>query len=184
MEVNSKSGSNLTKVIWRIETLNAVGDSNGGVTKVTWRIQNFSRIKDRKLCSENFAVGGNKWNIVIYPKGDNKSLDHLSIYLHVADSATLPSGWTRFAHYGLAVIDQIDRRNSITRAHASPLPSRHPRIVLRKDGDERFVSSSSSSSNQLTTSVGVNPNPIVPPPSSQMETSPCFLAEIRSFHSH
>ncbi|KAK8662095.1 hypothetical protein V6N13_091683 [Hibiscus sabdariffa] len=56
MEVNSKSGSNLTKVIWRIETLNAVGDSNGGVTKVTWRIQNFSRIKGRKLCSENFAV--------------------------------------------------------------------------------------------------------------------------------
>ncbi|KAK8671450.1 hypothetical protein V6N13_038046 [Hibiscus sabdariffa] len=56
MEVNSKSGSNLTKVIWRVEILNAVGDSNGGVTKVTWRIQNFSRIKDRKHCSENFAV--------------------------------------------------------------------------------------------------------------------------------
>ncbi|KAK8662156.1 hypothetical protein V6N13_091743 [Hibiscus sabdariffa] len=29
MEVNSKTGSNLTKVIWRTEILNAVGDSNG-----------------------------------------------------------------------------------------------------------------------------------------------------------
>ncbi|KAK9038935.1 hypothetical protein V6N11_023776 [Hibiscus sabdariffa] len=60
-------------------------------------------------------------------------------------------------------------------AHASPLPPRHPRIaVLRKDGDERFASiSSSSSSNQLTTSVGVNPNPTVPPPTSQIG-SPLF----------
>ncbi|KAK9019667.1 hypothetical protein V6N11_054179 [Hibiscus sabdariffa] len=114
MEVNSKSGSNLTKVIWRIETLNAVGDSNGGVTKVTWRIQNFSGDKDQKLCSENFTVDGNKWNIVIYPKGDDNNLDHLSIYLDVADSATLPSGWTRFVRFGFAVIDQIDRRNSVT----------------------------------------------------------------------
>ncbi|KAK9019650.1 hypothetical protein V6N11_054164 [Hibiscus sabdariffa] len=114
--VNSKSESNLPKVIWRVEILNAA-DGNGEISKVTWRIQNFSSFKNgQSLCSENFSVDGNKWNIDIYPKGDNNNLDHLSIYLDVADSATLPSGWTRFARFGFAVIDQIDRRNSITKA--------------------------------------------------------------------
>ncbi|XVE72234.1 hypothetical protein DITRI_Ditri11bG0023000 [Diplodiscus trichospermus] len=56
-------------------------------------------------------------------------------------------------------------------AHATP-PRRLPQIVLRKVGDERFASISSSS-NQQTSLVGVNPNPTVPPPSSQIG-SPLF----------
>ncbi|KAK8671459.1 hypothetical protein V6N13_038055 [Hibiscus sabdariffa] len=68
-----KPGSNLPKVIWKVEVLNAVDDSNGEITKVTWRIQNFSRFKDQKLYSENFIVDGNKWRILIFPKG-NKTL--------------------------------------------------------------------------------------------------------------
>ncbi|KAK9019662.1 hypothetical protein V6N11_054174 [Hibiscus sabdariffa] len=50
---------------------------------------------------------------IIYPKGYKG--DHFSIYLEVADPMTLPSGWSRFAQYGFAVIDQIDRKTSITR---------------------------------------------------------------------
>ncbi|KAK8999206.1 hypothetical protein V6N11_070382 [Hibiscus sabdariffa] len=50
---------------------------------------------------------------VIYPKGYKS--DHFSIYLQVADPMTLPSGWSRFAQYGFAVIDQTDRKTSITR---------------------------------------------------------------------
>ncbi|KAK8999197.1 hypothetical protein V6N11_070373 [Hibiscus sabdariffa] len=123
MEVNSKSGSNLPKVIWRIEILEAVvcskSGSKGGnveISKVTWRIQNFSGFKNgQSLCSENFSVDGNKWNIVIYPKGYKNNVDHLSIFLHVADSATLPSRWTRFAQFGFAVVDRIDRTNSIAK---------------------------------------------------------------------
>ncbi|KAK8662153.1 hypothetical protein V6N13_091740 [Hibiscus sabdariffa] len=111
------AGSNLPKVIWRVESLNSKSqseDGDGEIAKVTWRIQNFSSFKrDQRLCSENFSVDGNKWNIVIYPKGNK--VDHLSIYLRVADSATLPSGWTRFVQYGLAVIDQTDRQTSIAR---------------------------------------------------------------------
>ncbi|XP_039043572.1 protein TIC 40, chloroplastic-like [Hibiscus syriacus] len=55
-------------------------------------------------------------------------------------------------------------------AHATP-PRRLPQIVFRKSGDERFASISSS--NQQTSSVGVNPFPTVPPPSSQIG-SPLF----------
>ncbi|XVF31667.1 hypothetical protein REPUB_Repub17cG0011300 [Reevesia pubescens] len=53
----------------------------------------------------------------------------------------------------------------------SPTPI-SAQIVLRKVGDERFASISSSS-NKQTSSVGVNPNPTLPPPSSQIG-SPLF----------
>ncbi|KAK8621400.1 hypothetical protein V6N13_067833 [Hibiscus sabdariffa] len=56
-------------------------------------------------------------------------------------------------------------------AHATP-PRRLPQIVFRKSGDERFASISPSS-NQQASSVGVNPYPTVPPPSSQIG-SPLF----------
>ncbi|XP_039021030.1 protein TIC 40, chloroplastic-like [Hibiscus syriacus] len=80
---------------------------------------------------------------------------------------------TKTLHFRTSKI--VPRRSRIpTSAHLFPLPPRHPRIVLRKHGDERFASISSSSSNQQTTSsVGVNPNPTVPPPSSQIG-SPLF----------
>ncbi|GMI80501.1 hypothetical protein HRI_001719400 [Hibiscus trionum] len=103
-------GSNLPQSIWRVEIL------NGGVTKVTWRIKNFSSFKkDQRLFSENFIVDGNKWRILIFPKGNMSNVDHLSIYLDVALSAALFSGWSRFAQIGSAVIDQIDRKTSITK---------------------------------------------------------------------
>ncbi|KAK9019652.1 hypothetical protein V6N11_054166 [Hibiscus sabdariffa] len=83
------------------------------ISKVTWRIQNFSSFKNGQcLCSENFRVDGNKWNIVIFLKGQKNNVDHLSIFLYVPDSATLPSGWTRFVQYGFAVINQIDPDNA------------------------------------------------------------------------
>ncbi|MFQ6646694.1 hypothetical protein Gotur_019300, partial [Gossypium turneri] len=113
MDVNGQ----ITKATWKIEVLSNVHsksvDVNGQVTKVTWRIENFSTIQDKKLCSENFTVDGNKWRILIFPKGN--TADHLPIYLGVADSSTLPAGWSRYAHFGLAVIDQFDRELSITK---------------------------------------------------------------------
>ncbi|MFQ6646690.1 hypothetical protein Gotur_019298, partial [Gossypium turneri] len=86
---------------------------NGQITKVTWRIENFSSIKDPRLYSENFSVDGHKWRLVIFPKGND--VDHLSIYLDVADSATLPSGWSTYVQIGLAVINRFDRELSITK---------------------------------------------------------------------
>ncbi|XP_052875616.1 MATH domain and coiled-coil domain-containing protein At3g58250-like [Gossypium arboreum] len=108
----------ITKVTWRVEILSAVHSQskspgvNGQITKVTWRIENFSSIKDGMLSSENFTVDGNKWRLSIYPKGNK--VDFLSILLEVADSATLPCGWSRNAQFGLAVINQFDREPSIT----------------------------------------------------------------------
>ncbi|XP_039002925.1 protein RESTRICTED TEV MOVEMENT 3-like [Hibiscus syriacus] len=92
-------------------------DINEKLRKITWRIDNFSTIEDETLYSEDFIVEGNKWRIIIYPKGD--FADYLSIYLCVADSSTLPSGWSAYAQFGFAVIDQINRRTSVTQAVAT-----------------------------------------------------------------
>ncbi|MBA0696854.1 hypothetical protein Goari_003376 [Gossypium aridum] len=106
----------ITKVTWKIEVLSDVGSKSMGLnrqlTKVTWRIENFSSIKDYKLCSESFTVDDSKWQLIIYPRRNNAGF--LSIFLRVADSATLPSGWSRYARFGLAVIDQFHRENSKT----------------------------------------------------------------------
>ncbi|MBA0871554.1 hypothetical protein Goshw_027457, partial [Gossypium schwendimanii] len=87
------------------------------IKRFTWRIQNFSRLVVKKLYSEVFTVDGYKWRVLIFPKGNN--VDHLSIYLDVADSATLPYGWTKYAQVGLGVIDQFDREISSTKESVS-----------------------------------------------------------------
>ncbi|GER44811.1 ubiquitin carboxyl-terminal hydrolase, partial [Striga asiatica] len=61
--------------------------------------------------SDVFVVGGYKWRVLIFPKGNN--VDHLSMYLDVADSATLPYGWNRFAQFSLAVVNQVYTNYSI-----------------------------------------------------------------------
>ncbi|MFS7937704.1 putative ubiquitinyl hydrolase 1 [Helianthus anomalus] len=44
----------------------------------------------KKVYSDVFVVGGYKWRVLIFPKGNNS--DHLSVYLDVADFATLLLG--------------------------------------------------------------------------------------------
>ncbi|XP_015571890.1 ubiquitin C-terminal hydrolase 12 isoform X2 [Ricinus communis] len=79
--------------------------------RFTWTIDNFSRLNTKKLYSDVFIVGGYKWRILIFPKGNN--VDHLSMYLDVADSATLPYGWSRYAQFSLCVVNQIHQKYSI-----------------------------------------------------------------------
>ncbi|XP_059598306.1 ubiquitin C-terminal hydrolase 12 isoform X9 [Vitis vinifera] len=87
--------------------------------RFTWTIENFSRLNTKKLYSDVFYVGGYKWRVLIFPKGNN--VDHLSMYLDVADSATLPYGWSRYAQFSLAVINQI-----------------HNKFTIRKDTQHQF----------------------------------------------
>ncbi|WRX12507.1 Peptidase C19 [Theobroma cacao] len=97
----------------------AVDDPPSG--RFTWTIENFSRLNTKKLYSDIFFVGGYKWRILIFPKGNN--VDHLSMYLDVADSATLPYGWSRYAQFSLAVVNQI-----------------HNKYTVRKDTQHQFNS--------------------------------------------
>jgi ubiquitin carboxyl-terminal hydrolase 7 len=114
-----------------IEPMEVVGQGEGVATvenqlvddpqtgKFTWTIDNFSKINLRKHYSETFTVGGYKWRVLLFPKGNN--VDHLSVYLDVADSAQLPYGWSRFAHFTLAVVNQYD-----------------PKLTVKKDTQHQF----------------------------------------------
>ncbi|KAK4789613.1 hypothetical protein SAY86_016917 [Trapa natans] len=90
--------------------------------KFIWTIENFSRLDSRKLFSDIFVVGGYKWRILIFPKGNN--VDHLSLYLDVADSPTLPYGWSRFAQFSLAVVNQIQSKYTLRKETEHPFNAR------------------------------------------------------------
>ncbi|KAI7736783.1 hypothetical protein M8C21_016430 [Ambrosia artemisiifolia] len=84
------------------------------VSRFTWAIENFSRLTNKKLYSDIFVVGGYKWRVLIFPKGNN--VDHLSMYLDVADSSSLPYGWSRYAQFSLAVVNQIHSKFTVKKA--------------------------------------------------------------------
>ncbi|AES71609.2 putative ubiquitinyl hydrolase 1 [Medicago truncatula] len=88
-------------------------------TRFTWRIDNFTRLNTKKLYSEVFVVGAYKWRVLIFPKGNN--VDYLSMYLDVADSTSLPYGWSRYAQFSLAIVNQI-----------------HNKFTVRKDTQHQF----------------------------------------------
>ncbi|AQK39721.1 Ubiquitin carboxyl-terminal hydrolase 13 [Zea mays] len=88
-------------------------------SRFTWTIESFSRLNTKKHYSDAFVVGGYKWRVLIFPKGNN--VDHLSLYLDVADSGSLPYGWSRYAQFSLAVVNQV-----------------HPKYTIRKDTQHQF----------------------------------------------
>ncbi|XP_058000250.1 MATH domain and coiled-coil domain-containing protein At3g58270-like isoform X2 [Hevea brasiliensis] len=79
--------------------------------RFTWRINNFSKLTEKKLYSEVFCAGGCNWRLLIFPKGNN--VDFLSIYLAVADSTSLPQGWSRDAKFSLAVVNQFNNTSTV-----------------------------------------------------------------------
>ncbi|KAK3000735.1 hypothetical protein RJ639_021934 [Escallonia herrerae] len=100
-------------------TLDAQPVGDPPSARFTWTVENFSRLNTKKLYSEVFYVGGYKWRVLIFPKGNN--VDHLSMYLDVADSSTLPYGWSRYAQFSLAVANQA-----------------HNKLTVRKDTQHQF----------------------------------------------
>ncbi|GMY24152.1 ubiquitin carboxyl-terminal hydrolase 12-like, partial [Fagus crenata] len=101
-------------VVAQSETVNTVENQpveDPPSSRFTWRIDNFSRLNTKKLYSEIFVVGGYKWRVLIFPKGNN--VDNLSMYLDVADSTSLPYGWSRYAQFSLAVVNQINNKYSV-----------------------------------------------------------------------
>ncbi|KAL8147468.1 ubiquitin C-terminal hydrolase 12-like isoform X1 [Apium graveolens] len=110
------------EVVTQNESTNAVESQavdEPQASRFTWMLENFSRLNTKKQYSDVFVVGGFKWRVLIFPKGNN--VDHLSMYLDVADSATLPYGWSRYAQFSLAVVNQIQ-----------------PKYTLKKDTQHQF----------------------------------------------
>ncbi|CAN0926350.1 Ubiquitin C-terminal hydrolase 13 [Linum grandiflorum] len=77
-------------------------------TKFTWRIDGFSSLKGTDLSSDSFLAGGHEWWIDLsLPQGVDD--DFLSVYL-VADSESMPDGWSVEADFSFTLVNQ---RNSV-----------------------------------------------------------------------
>ncbi|KAE9447085.1 hypothetical protein C3L33_21023, partial [Rhododendron williamsianum] len=82
----------------------------------TWRIDSFSATDQDKLISEEFVVGGHKWKLDIYPKGNSLSSKgkSVSLFLRLADCKNLPLHRKMYAEFKLRMRDQV-RGNHIER---------------------------------------------------------------------
>lgn len=88
------------------------------VTNGNYMMDTISLIELLMQCDILLVIEIERWllllccrRILIFPKGNN--VDHLSMYLDVADSGTLPYGWSRYAQFSLAVVNQIHSKYSI-----------------------------------------------------------------------
>ena len=66
--------------------------------------------------------------ILIFPKGNN--VDYLSMYLDVADSTSLPYGWSRYAQFSLAVVNQIYNKYSVRKGTVVSISKSYPAKLL------------------------------------------------------
>ncbi|KAI8532622.1 hypothetical protein RHMOL_Rhmol11G0227600 [Rhododendron molle] len=78
----------------------------------TLQIESFSLFLDSKidnLESRAFEVGGYKWKLSLYPNGNKKRNvnDHISFYLAIAETESLPLGWEVNVDFKLYVFDHI-----------------------------------------------------------------------------
>ncbi|XVF38953.1 hypothetical protein REPUB_Repub20aG0147300 [Reevesia pubescens] len=80
--------------------------------KHVWKIENFSNLDSEYHESQEFFAGGQKWKIQLYPKGRRHgSGSHISMYLVLADSATLVAGSKVFVEFTLRIQDQQQSRH-------------------------------------------------------------------------
>ncbi|CAH9124011.1 unnamed protein product [Cuscuta epithymum] len=92
------------------------------MSRFTWRIENFSKLAVRKLYSVVFVIDRYKWRLCLDPK-DSTNL--MYIYLQVADSSSLPNGWSIRAMYDIALINQIDINKTIYEGSGDEFDTKH-----------------------------------------------------------
>ncbi|XP_021889441.1 MATH domain and coiled-coil domain-containing protein At3g58200 isoform X2 [Carica papaya] len=81
-------------------------------SKYVWRIENFSKLDLECYSSNVFFAGDQKWKIQLYPKGKRHGTGtHISLYLALADSATLPAATKIYAEFTIRVLDQVHARH-------------------------------------------------------------------------
>ncbi|KAI9181082.1 hypothetical protein LWI28_011251 [Acer negundo] len=86
------------------ETLTMVKEPSGRT--YTWSVKNFSKLKGNLLYSDEFTVGGRKWNLKLFPKGNKSDLEKsLSLYLWLSDWKSIIRERKVYANFKLRIID-------------------------------------------------------------------------------
>ncbi|KAG7566141.1 MATH/TRAF domain [Arabidopsis suecica] len=72
--------------------------------KFTWVIKDFSSLRSEIIYSDEFVIDGCKWRLMAYPDGD-RIKKYMSLYVEVADSKHLPSGWSIHTELRMEVVN-------------------------------------------------------------------------------
>ncbi|KAG7561302.1 TRAF-like, partial [Arabidopsis thaliana x Arabidopsis arenosa] len=72
--------------------------------KFTWVIKDFSSLGSEIIYSDEFVIDGCKWRLMAYPDGD-RIKKYMSLYVEVADSKHLPSGWSIHTELRMEVVN-------------------------------------------------------------------------------
>ncbi|XP_043705179.1 ubiquitin C-terminal hydrolase 12-like [Telopea speciosissima] len=80
-------------------------------THYTFRINQFSlfeKFSKERCRSQSFGAGGYRWRLILYPNGNDKGKgSHLSLYLKIEDTTSLPLGWEVQVVFRFFAFDQI-----------------------------------------------------------------------------
>ncbi|KAM6590911.1 hypothetical protein CsatA_013516 [Cannabis sativa] len=75
------------------------------------KIESFSSLVKASVenYSSEFTAGGYNWKFSVYPSGDKsiEGKDHISLYLEIVETSSLPTGWEVNAIFNLFLFDQI-----------------------------------------------------------------------------
>lgn len=89
-------------------------------------INNYSKIEERKICSDSFNIGGCQWRLVVYPRG-SKSEDYVSIYLEIVGTESYPERWSYLANFKFSILNPSTGEVLNTRVvHAHKFSRSHP----------------------------------------------------------
>ncbi|XP_051113308.1 ubiquitin C-terminal hydrolase 13-like [Andrographis paniculata] len=73
--------------------------------KFIWRHENVSRLSSKVVHSRVYVLGDSKWRIFLQRMGQGDN--DVSLYIKVANAASLPFGWTIYVEYKLTIINQF-----------------------------------------------------------------------------
>ncbi|XP_060200531.1 MATH domain and coiled-coil domain-containing protein At3g58250-like [Lycium barbarum] len=98
----------------------SVGNRDASPDRYLLKFESFSMLSaigTNKYESTVFQSSGYKWKMIIYPDGDGSAdgLDHVSVYLAVADTSTLQAGWEVNATFSFLIFDQIHGKYIVMR---------------------------------------------------------------------
>ncbi|RIB11625.1 TRAF-like protein [Gigaspora rosea] len=81
----------------------------------TWRITGWNGL-EKRITSPEFAVGGWKWRILLFPLGNEyrNSEDNVSIYLDFADPKGAPAGWHSCVQFALLLWNPEDQTSNVS----------------------------------------------------------------------
>lgn len=80
--------------------------------KFEWTIENFSKIDERRICSDRFEIGGFPWQLLLFPRGNH---DPTCLAFYLKPGEDVQEYPMRQAKITFTVVNQRDRNKSRTR---------------------------------------------------------------------